>query len=789
MPPTDDGPSLENLTSGQRHPLGGKNPFHVGRSASADLALTDVSCSRSHFRIVSASGSFAIEPLNDKNPTFLDDRQLSGPAALGNGSIIRAGNLRFRFHVGRDDDRYQTLKVTPGESSLRAGSVVDMSLPPEIPVSGTLTLGRDRSASVVLAHPQVSRRHATITGSPGQADLRDLGSANGTFVNGLRVPPNGTVALKSGDRIDIGPFALRYDGKQLISRTRSNNVELVAREVRRVVTDRTTGKPLTLLDGVNLVIRPHEFVCLLGPSGSGKSTLLGVLSGRTDPGSGTVEVNGQNLHAQFDALKQDIALVPQKDLLHDNLTLDQALGYTARLRLPPDTTSTEARACVDEILETVQLTARRKIAIRYLSGGQVKRASLANEILCKPSLLFLDEVTSGLDEQTDRDMMALFRSLADAGKTVVCVTHSLANVEENCHLVVVLTPGGKLAFVGSPAEALGYFQIERLGDVYARMADHTAEAWRDAFLQSPYYQRYVVSRLPKTAMAIPVSAPRNQRGFIELVSLFFRQALLLCGRSLAIWKGSPSALLAMAGQPLLVALLLTMVYGDLRELNPLPTRVARSESLLFLLAVTSFWLGCNNAAKEMVKERGIFVRERDFSLLTGSYYLSKAVILTAFGLFQVAILYSIVKGYCGPPGNAMGQLISLSALVWAGTALGLLVSAVSPTEEVAVTLIPVAIIPQVVLSSGIAPLSGIAKYLGMLVITTYWGKRALDSLLPEDQFQIAEKADLAEDGSLALALAAIVVHGLSFTVAGLAAQMTVNRGLIWLKPLMKAVGR
>src|SRR5439155_22653437 len=138
---------------------------------------------------------------------------------------------------------------------------------------------------------------------------------------------------------------------------------------------------------------------------------------------------------------------------------------TARLRLPPDLRHAEVKQGIDETLGTVSLQQRRGILIRHLSGGQVKRASLANEIMCKPSLLFLDEVTSGLDEQTDREVMNLFRSLADAGKTVVCITHSLANVERTCHLVVILTPGGKLAFVGKPAEALTYFKIDRRGDV------------------------------------------------------------------------------------------------------------------------------------------------------------------------------------------------------------------------------------------------------------------------------------------------------------------------------------
>src|SRR5262249_59102640 len=126
--------------------------------------------------------------------------------------------------------------------------------------------------------------------------------------------------LKPDDRIDIGPFSLRFDGSGLVSRSRSNNIELVARGVKRVVTDRSTGQPLRLLDHISLVVRPREFVCLLGPSGSGKSTLLAILSGRNLPDDGAVTLNGEDLHAQFEALKEDIAVVPQKDVLHDSLT-------------------------------------------------------------------------------------------------------------------------------------------------------------------------------------------------------------------------------------------------------------------------------------------------------------------------------------------------------------------------------------------------------------------------------------------------------------------------------------
>jgi energy-coupling factor transporter ATP-binding protein EcfA2 len=188
-----------------------------------------------------------------------------------------------------------------------------------------------------------------------------------------------------------------------------------------------------------------------------------------------------------------------------------ALWYTARLRLPPDLGGDEVEACIDDTLGTVSLQQRRATRIRHLSGGQVKRASLANEILTRPSLLFLDEVTSGLDEQTDRDMMNLFRSMADTGKTVVCITHSLANVERTCHLVVILTAGGRLALVGKPSEALEYFDIQRLGDVYERLAQQPVEHWQKLFKASPLYRRYVIERLPEGGASPtgrqPVSRP------------------------------------------------------------------------------------------------------------------------------------------------------------------------------------------------------------------------------------------------------------------------------------------
>ena len=224
---------------------------------------------------------------------------------------------------------------------------------------------------------------------------------------------------------------------------------------------------------------------------------------------GHVTINGEDFYGNFDALKHDVAVVPQHVALHDALPLQTALLYTAKLRLPPDTSDRERRTIVSDMLSTVGLTERRHTKIRDLSGGQLKRASLANEILSRPNLLFLDEVTSGLDEQTDREMMRLFREIANTGKTILCVTHSSANVDGNCSLVVVLASGGKLAFVGTPAEALSYFGIGRLGEVYDRLSEREPEQWQADFVRHDLHRQYVQKRLPLNRSRNATPAPRN----------------------------------------------------------------------------------------------------------------------------------------------------------------------------------------------------------------------------------------------------------------------------------------
>jgi ABC transport system ATP-binding/permease protein len=741
----------------------------VGRDPECEVAIDPVAfamVSGTHVRIERGTDGFVLTHLSMSNKTLVNDLVVKESTRIKVGDRIRLGftgplltvrSLENTQDGPRATRRFDaTMKVDARQLALARGTIGAR----RISIGEGGVIGRNpKLAQFHLDHPHVSAQHASVAVNGPSVILTDLNSSNGTFLNGRRL--SRPAVLNAGDRIDIGPFSLQFDGEDLVSRSRSNNVELAALGLKRVVQDRTTGKQLSLLDEINLVVRSREFVCLLGPSGSGKSTLLAILSGRNPPNAGTVALNGQDLYAHFEVLKEDIAVVPQKDVVHESLALAKAVRYTAELRLPPDMSPEEMSTSVAEILEVVGLTRRRDSLIRHLSGGQLKRASLANELVARPSLLFLDEVTSGLDEQTDREVMELFRQVADGGKTVVCITHNLANVEATCHLVIILTEGGRLAFIGSPDEAKTYFQISRLGDVYKKLAQATPDEWHNRFRSCPYYRRYVADRMPSDLDREPETPPAVRTGTKSWS--FVRQAWVLIRRYISIWQGDRNALLALLVQSVLVAILLGLAYGRLNDETDAYQRVWKTVNLFLLQAVTCFWFGCNTAAKELVKERVIFLRERDFNLRVISYFGSKIFVLTLIVLTQTTLLFGIVRVWCQLPGSLVLEWLTLATLAVVGTALGLLISAIAQSEEVATALIPIVVVPQIILAGVIARLSGLAKFLANAFMSVYWGQQALEHLLPESDLKYVGR----EGGNWFNPWIVVLAHAVVGTVAAI----------------------
>ena len=367
---------------------------------------------------------------------------ISGPTELKSGDWIALDSAIFNVRIGGAPDRALEKALScPRPLSATAQSI------------RTLTIGRLIDNDLQIGSPIISRRHATLTLGENTADITDLNSENGTFVNGNRV--HGQVGVHDGDLIQFANFTYTFRDAKLHSLDLDGAIRIDVNSVTKTVKDSATATSRDLLTDISFTVLPGEFVGIFGTSGSGKSTLVDALNGRRPPSSGEIRYNGSPLPQALDRFRSTIGYVPQQDIVHRRITMRRALRYAARLRLPRDTSDGEIERCVNQVLKRVGLEDKIDLAIDTpapLSGGQLKRVSLAVELVANPSVLFLDEATTGLDAGTERKIMQLFAEFAADRKSVVCVTHSLENIDL-CHFVVILC-GGRLAFFGPPAKAL-----------------------------------------------------------------------------------------------------------------------------------------------------------------------------------------------------------------------------------------------------------------------------------------------------------------------------------------------
>lgn len=480
--------------------------------------------------------------------------------------------------------------------------------------------------------------------------------------------------------------------------------ELVARSV---VVELANGK--RLLDAVDLVVEPGRLTAIVGPSGSGKSTLLGALCGLREVAHGAVLLDGQDVHRSFDGLRHQIGHVPQDEVLHMQLTLQRSLTYTAELRFGTDVTPAERAARVTEVLEELGLGAHRQVTIDRLSGGQQQRASVGLELLTRPTMLFLDEPTAGLDPGYERSVTRMLRELADGGRMVVVVTHAVASLDLY-DTVVFLAPGGKLAYVGEPRGALAWFGTADYADVFLEL-EANGDVWAERFATSDIRRTNVDEPLAAhaaefDALTGPAGNPSTsgQRRWRRV-----RQVQTLARRTtdvLVSTKGHFRLLLLQA--PIIAVLLLLAVgTGNLAE-GP----GARPRVVLTVLMLGATAMGLVNSCREIVRELPVYRRERTVGLSLTAYLTSKFVVLGVLALAQSVVLSVIVVSLQdGPPDSVLlsPPILELTVLVFltalAAVAMGLAVSAWVGTDSAALVLIPVLLIAQLVLSDSMISIS------------------------------------------------------------------------------------
>jgi len=470
---------------------------------------------------------------------------------------------------------------------------------------------------------------------------------------------------------------------------------------------------------------------MLGPSGAGKSTLMDSLNGMRPASSGQVLVNNLDLYHHLESLKQSIGYVPQDDIIHRELTVYSTLYYVARLRLSRDISTKEINQIVGEVMDVTGLSERRDVPISQLSGGQRKRVSIAVELITKPSIIFLDEPTSGLDPATEEKVMKLFRQIAESGRTVILTTHAMENVKLFDKIVLLMR--GKLVFYGKPYEALAHVGAESFKDLYDKLeapinerlartngqmsreqaAEEVAEEWKHRFMRTEQFKSNVADPLTEVSRSPVQSAPAKRR---TTLGDLLRQWGTLSRRYLGVLARDKFNLLILFGQAPIIALLTYLVVGA----------KSQRDFPYFILALVALWFGTSVASREVIRERAVYNRERMVNLRLLPYIGSKLFVLMLIVSFQCFLLFATLKlldvtTLMKLPGMLAGfpQLFVMILTGMVGVALGLFISAVVKTSEMATSLVPLILIPQILFSGLVGVPVGIAKVVGTVMPATW----------------------------------------------------------------------
>ncbi|MCC3654892.1 FHA domain-containing protein [Streptomyces sp. S07_1.15] len=743
-------PELVLELNGRTWTLDPSRSYSLGRDPKGDLVLEDARVSWRHATVRWDGHSWVIEDLGSTNGTYAGGRRVQqeriGPGAavhLGNatdGPVLTVSAAAPARSAPAATAAPQQAPVPqqpqgqagpPGQAPPQqappqqapppqgyAPRVPPQGGPQQPPAGGTqpydgqqptglhrlalgrvMRIGRALENDLVVSDLQVSRHHAEFRSTPdGRFEIVDLGSHNGTYVNGQPVRQQ---TIGPHDIVGVGHSTFRLVGDRLEEFVDTGEISFSARHLTVTVDG---GKQI--LKDVSFGAPEKSLIAVIGPSGSGKSTLLRALTGYRPADRGEVLYDNRNLYKHFAELRQRIGLVPQDDILHKELTVRTALKYAAKLRFPGDTAEAEREARIDEVLRELKLDIHKEKKVTSLSGGQRKRVSVALELLTKPSLIFLDEPTSGLDPGMDRDVMQLLRGLADDGRTVLVVTHSVAELAL-CDKLLVMAPGGSVAYFGPPDEALNFFGYGSWADVFSAFENYRDYDWSGRWRGSRHYQMYAADLdavAPQAAASVQprqMRAPKQQSWGSQLWTLIRRYVSVIASD-----RGFLGLMLILPAVLGVVSVLIPADYGLARgPANGGPPFSNRDGSvILLILAVGACFAGAANSVRELIKERVIYERERATGLSRSAYLMSKVIVLGAITALQGAIICGIGLAPRDLPEEgvlleglpAVELTLPIMALGFTSMMFGLVISSLVKTAEKTMPLLVMFAIVQVV---------------------------------------------------------------------------------------------
>lgn len=680
--------------------------YTFGRNSDNSIVINSEIVSGHHGEICISGGVFYIKDNNSSNGTYIaygPQFYKANPGQYYGGDnkdmIIRLGTNKS---VGEIEAVLLLYDNDAASGTWRTYNLHD----------GDNSIGRASDCDIRLKNVAISRYHAGVRHINGEYYVFDNKSTNGVFVNGIRIDK--PVRLTDKDIFTILNTTFIFSGGKLFYRVNPEGIALNIKNLNKEVPAKNGKK--TILDNVSLSIGANEFVAIIGGSGAGKTTLMTAMSGFDTQITGDVFCNGINLRENFQTLKNVIGFVPQQDIIYENITLKKMLYYTAKLKMPEDTTKEEIYNRIHDVLEMVELLEHQDTYIRRLSGGQKKRASIAVELLANPGLFFLDEPTSGLDPGTEQHLMHTLSKLSkEQEKTIIMVTHTTNNIHL-CDKVIIMGYGGRLCYCGKPEGIKDFFATDDIVEVYDKITSDT-KAWEARFKASG------INRIDEN-----MSSTSSKEIKPKKVSSL-NQLSVLIRRYVTLIKNDMARLMMIFLQPILIGVLMALVAEE-----GIYEKMFETRSILFALMSAGIWMGLFNTIQEIYKERVILKREYMANLKLPIYMLSKYIVQAVIAVIQAVILvvvFVLIKGkpQCGGVvvGNAvLEMMVTIFVTIYAAAAFGLLISAVSKNGDRAMTIAPFVLIIQLLFSGILFSLNGVTEKISYITFSR-WSMEALGS--------------------------------------------------------------
>ena len=562
------------------------------------------------------------------------------------------------------------------------------------------------------------------------------------------VPKGSSLRYQHGQPIYYSDFSSHFMAKQDF-----NKISLVARDLQYVFAGNDVG-----LSKVNISESEGTLMGIMGSSGSGKTTLLNCLSGILKPGTGSVFINGINIHSDHDLIKGVIGFVPQDDLLIEDLTVFQNLYFAASLCFK-DLDNKELTNLVDRSLQSLGLFEKRDLKVgsplnKVISGGQRKRLNIALELIREPSILFLDEPTSGLSSRDSENVMDLLRELTFKGKLVVTVIHQPSSeIYKMFDRMMVLDQGGEVAYYGNPVEALIYFkkldaQIESnvgecptCGNINPEIIFNIMETevvdefgrYTGVRKMSPKdWAREFQNRYPNEEMQAATEAPPSNLSIPSKL----RQWYIFSKRDLLGKLANKQYVLLTLFEAPVLGFILSYIIRYIADPSSSIYVFRENENIpiyIFMSLIVALFLGLITSAEEIFKDRKILNRERFLDLNRNSYLLAKTGILLVISAIHALLFVALANPILGIKGMYLQYWLAFFTTAACANLIGLNISASFNSAITIYIIVPMIMIPMMVLSGAMFPFDKLNRTIGSVgrvpfiaeIMPTKWTYEAL----------------------------------------------------------------